>query len=179
MRRFESCRPSHIPNPFILNIINYYYQIFINYIMNENNKRLIKILAYVGLLPFIISIIFSFSNYDPFFLTNNLLIHIYGAIIVSFLAGIHWGIFLLKYTSYNLLIHSNIIAILSWFSFFLDHSIGIFLLIFSFLYLLCIDYNLYRKGILEYYYMSVRVSVTFLVISCLIVHLVFYNFFII
>jgi hypothetical protein len=179
MRRFESCRPSHIPNSFILNIINYYYQIFINYIMNENNKRLIKILAYAGLLPFIISIIFSFSNYDPFFLTNNLLIHIYGTIIVSFLAGIHWGISLLKYTSYNLLIHSNIIAVLSWFSFFLDHSIGIFLLIFSFLYLLCIDYNLYRKGILEYYYMSVRVSVTFLVISCLIVDLVFYNFFII
>jgi len=68
--------------------------------MNENNKRLIKILSYAGLLPFVISIIFSFSNYDPFFLTNNLLIHIYGAIIVSFLAGIHWGIFLLSELTY-------------------------------------------------------------------------------
>ncbi len=175
MRRFESCRPSHILNPFILNIINFYHQFFINYVMNENNKRLIKILAYAGLLPFVISIIFSFSNYDPFFLTNSLLIHIYGAIIVSFLAGIHWGIFLLKYTSYNLLIHSNIIAVLSWFSFFLDHSIGIFLLIFSFLYLLYIDHILYRKGILEHYYLVIRVNVSFLVISSLIIHLFFYN----
>ena len=94
---------------------------------------LAQCLTYAGVLPFLCAAIipavkpnFLGLNYDNIILT-------YGAVIVSFVAGVHWGIYLFKDPPLNLFIHSNIAALLAWSAVLVAHPGSAFILLLCFL----------------------------------------------
>ena len=131
------------------------------------NKNLNHFLAYLGCLPFIIAAIFFSAKLQlssEIFFEN--IIKSYGLAIVSFMAGVNWGQYLTfkEKPKLNLFLISNIITLLCWFSFFLISSSGFFLnLIFSFLSLLAVDYNLKQLDLIEAKYFQTRIKVTMIV----------------
>ena len=80
----------------------------------------------------------------------------YSAVIVAFIAGIHWGVFLFRQCSLNLFLHSNIVALLSWLSLLSTLLWGVVILLFCFLYLLWIDTVLVRQQLLEPWFYRLR-----------------------
>lgn len=104
---------------------------------HTRNQRLAKALTYSGLLPFLYFPVYLFftGNNVIFGFDVEALLVAYSAVIVSFIAGIHWGIFLFKKGSLNLFLCSNIIALLACLSIFSIFFLNLIILI------LC----LYRK----------------------------------
>lgn len=94
----------------------------------------------------------------------------YGLVIVSFLAGIHWGHELsLGYVKLGLFISSNIIAVAVWASWLLlSPQLFIAILVLPLVVLLYIDFTLYLKKIISRNYFSSRMIITIVVIASLI-----------
>jgi len=138
-------------------------------------ETIAKTLTYAGILPFLgaagLSIFapdFSGANYKHILLA-------YGAVIASFIAGIHWGIFLFKESPLNLFIHSNVIALLAWVAMALSMTSSVLILIFCFLYLLFIDQKLSNAQIIESWYMRMRIHASVIVILTLGTHFLLGN----
>ena len=134
---------------------------------------LAQCLMYAGVLPFFGAAIilavkpnFLGLNYDSVILT-------YGAVIASFVAGIHWGIYLFKDPPLNLFIHSNIAALLAWSAVLVADRRGAFILLLCFLYLIVIDRHLSKAGVIEGWYLRMRLIATTLVIVALLFYAVF------
>ena len=109
---------------------------------------LAQCLTYAGVLPFLGAAImpavksnFLGLNYDSVILT-------YGAVIASFVAGIHWGIYLFKDAPLNLFIHSNVVALLAWCAVMVAHPANTVILLICFLYLIVIDRQLWKAGVI-------------------------------
>ena len=77
-----------------------------------------NILILMGSIPFIFFMALSFFSLDNFFnYSINYLASIYSIIIISFISGTHWGIFLNNKIPINLFASSNIVTITVYFSF--------------------------------------------------------------
>lgn len=128
-----------------------------------------KLLTYTGVLPFFICIAAILLNVQQ---VNGAFIAIcYGAVIASFLSGIHWGIYLLSAQQFpvNLFILSNVTALFAWLSLLMPYSGGLFLQILCFGYLLMLDYRLFKENIIPNWYYQLRVEATGVVIlACII-----------
>ena len=105
-------------------------------------------------------------NYDSVILT-------YGAVIASFVAGIHWGIYLFKDAPLNLFIHSNVVALLAWCAVMVAHPANTVILLICFLYLIVIDRQLWKAGVIEKWYLRTRLIATTLVLFALLFYSVF------
>ena len=134
---------------------------------------LAQCLTYAGVLPFLGAAImpavksnFLGLNYDSVILT-------YGAVIASFVAGIHWGIHLFKDPPLNLFIHSNIAALLAWCAVMVAHPANTVILLICFLYLIVIDRQLWKAGVIEKWYLRTRLIATTLVLLALLFYSVF------
>ena len=134
---------------------------------------LAQCLTYAGVLPFLGAAImpavksnFLGLNYDSLILT-------YGAVIASFVAGIHWGIYLFKDAPLNLFIHSNIVALLAWCAGLVSHPANTVILLICFLYLVVIDRQLWKAGVIEDWYLRMRLIATTLVLFALLFYAVF------
>ena len=138
-------------------------------------KNLAQFLTYAGTLPFFGVVIIC--SVKPNFLGINYeyLILTYGAVIVSFIAGIHWGIYLFKNTSVNLFVHSNFITLLAWCLVIIKDPLSPLGLIFCFLYLLFIDKKLLQEGILVPWFVSLRIKTSALVILALSLYSIINN----
>lgn len=94
----------------------------------------------------------------------------YGLAIVSFLAGVHWGLYLHHSVGIrlNLLISSNLILLAVWFSF-LSGSVRWALLsqLLAFGVLLAIDYRLAGVRVISRHYLVLRVAVTAVAITAI------------
>ena len=137
-----------------------------------------KILAWLGLIPFIV---FSFTYF--FISANGLLkpqfLHyftVYGAIILTFLSGIHWGVQLKNEIKLkiNLYILSNVIALLAFLILAIRlELLQLIFLLFGFSAILLVDLSLYLKGCYTKSYISLRVSITvsvlLLILLCLLI----------
>lgn len=132
--------------------------------MIRNNNPIAKILVYSGVLPFFLLGIAGIHPVNGF--NFNLSLAVYGAVIISFLSGIHWAIFLFFEEQYsrNLFIHSNVVTLLAWLSV-LSSRIYLTLLlqIICFSYLLILDYDLYKNKILPAWFYRLRCNATGLV----------------
>jgi hypothetical protein len=96
----------------------------------------------------------------------------YSAIIISFLCGIHWAVYLFfaEKCPRNLLMTSNGVALLAWSSLLATHqSIAIALQAVCFLYLLTLDLQLRDGGILPQWFYGLRRNATMIVVVCLAV----------
>ena len=134
---------------------------------------LAQILTYAGTLPFLGAAIIPTVQADFLGLNYNQIILTYGAVIASFIAGIHWGIYLFKDTALNLFVHSNIAALLAWFAVVASVPGSAGILIICFLYLLFIDKQLANAGTIEAWYMRMRIVASVIVISALTAHIIF------
>ncbi|MGS0695176.1 DUF3429 domain-containing protein [Shewanella sp. 0m-4] len=111
----------------------------------KSNQQVWLGLGYAGLLPFIIATVMTWADWSlPWFEPQFAFIS-YSATILSFLAGTLWGRVLSLYSVDNLgnlLILSNLYALLAWFSLLLSMPIvGLIALAFGYFSLLSIEKN--------------------------------------
>jgi hypothetical protein len=137
--------------------------------MNKKNILVARILTYSGILPFLIFGLAVTLHLGEF--NSRLAFFSYGAVILSFICGIHWAtcLFFPSRHSANLLLQTNLITLLGWLSLLLgQHKLSLGLQCFCFIYLLAIDCHLYRQGVFPQWFFNIRISVSTLVISLLI-----------
>ena len=133
------------------------------------------LLGFLGLVPFIY---FSFiDNYLQIFTIEDrsTFIITYGAVILSFLGGIHWGFTLPeinnkeRYDTYrSRFIISVIPSLLGWVSLFIHENHGIILLLLSYLLILFYDFITFRFSNFFIWYFFLRSILTFFAIISLL-----------
>jgi hypothetical protein len=132
--------------------------------MNQKNILVARVLTYTGIMPFIffgMAVALHHGGLD-----YSLALFAYGAVIISFLCGIHWAVFLFfsQKCSRNLLFHSNAISLLGWLSVLPVMSYLTFALqILCFLYLLILDLELYRNKVIPLWFFNLRLHATIIV----------------
>ena len=130
-----------------------------------------NILILMGSIPFIFFLALSFFSLDNFFnYSINYLASIYSIIIISFISGTHWGIFLNNKIPINLFASSNIVTITVYFSFLtLDNFYFTLISIISFISLLLFDFYIYKQAITLIDYFVIRFLVSMIVIFSLLI----------
>lgn len=127
-----------------------------------------------GSIPFVLfsGLICFGVNSLPLGLDPVSAINSYALVIASFMVGVYWG----QYISHNsavqinLLIISNVIAVMLWLSYLLlPPQANLLMIMAIFILLLLVDYQLYRFDIITKNYMKFRVLVTFIVVLSLFV----------
>ena len=132
------------------------------------NFSLLNILPYLGTLPFVLGTFAKMSGSFPmiYFIDTRRIVLSYGVLIISFMAGVHWGQYLSGTRGkLNLLITSNVIALVAWISGLLllpMHICYVLIVLFAILYF--IDRGLQ----LEPAYLKTRRNVTLIVCACLL-----------
>jgi len=134
------------------------------------NHRTAQLLTYAGTLPLVIAAVGlavgQLPSSDVLWMAST-----YSAIIISFLAGIHWAchLFFSDRCPRNLLLTSNTIALLAWLSLLVPQHQPwqVLLQILCFLYLLILDYKLSVAGILPPWFYSLRLNATMIVVLAL------------
>jgi len=136
--------------------------------MKQDSKTLANILTYSGTLPLVgcvIAMLIPIITIDI-----GMIARTYSAVIISFLCGIHWAAYLFfsEKCPRNLLITSNVIALLAWLSLLIPHQpITTVLQGVCFLYLLMLDLKLRNAGIIPEWFYSLRRNATIIVVLCL------------
>ena len=131
-------------------------------------KRDASILTYLGVLPFLLcsaSIIYGFEQQKTTFILLS-----YSAVIISFIAGIHWAFAMQQRDSSSiwLLMSSNIISLLAWCALLIPQPVSaLVLLIFLLVALLMIDMTIYRSEKVEPWFIKLRTRVTVIVLLTL------------
>lgn len=99
-------------------------------------------------------------------------VQIYGAVIVSFVCGIHWGaaLFAAEGLALRLFLMSNIAALLGWVAALLPAGPGFLLLAALFAVLLLVDHHLWRAGLWPLWFWHLRGVITAVVVgACLVI----------
>jgi Protein of unknown function (DUF3429) len=137
-----------------------------------SQSTLFRILPYAGTLPFIYGAASRFSHslsalvYLMFFIDAQHMVLSYGLLIISFMAGVHWGQYLSGLRPrINLLVSSNAVTLLAWFCY-LELRPFELLLVFSGIFAAIYLIDLQLK--LESSYVQTRRNVTAIVCSCLL-----------
>jgi len=136
--------------------------------MNPGNRLLAHILTYAGTLPLVLSAAAAILGVHGF--NYGLIALTYGAVIISFLSGIHWAAYLFysEKCPRNLLLTSNITALLAWLSLLVaNHRLMILLQILCFLYLLTLDLKMLSNTILPDWFYALRRNATAIVVLSL------------
>lgn len=137
--------------------------------MKQSDITLANALTYSGTLPLIGSALilgFPVAGLDGAFIASA-----YSAVIISFLCGIHWAAYLFfsEKCPRNLLITSNVVALVAWVSLLTSNQLTITLLqVLCFLYLLALDLKLRDAGILADWFFRLRLNATIVVVVCLL-----------
>lgn len=127
--------------------------------LHDDRTRLVAVgLTAAGALPFAGGLLNALISDGSWLIT----VQIYGAVIASFVSGIHWGaaLFAAPRMAPSLLVVSNVTALLAWIGALIAPGIGFFLLAVVFTALLLIDRLLYRDGILPSWFFRLRLAVT-------------------
>jgi len=142
-----------------------------------NKIKLYTILTYAGTLPFISCAILPYANLPnlPFLGSFDRIAAVYALVIVSFMAGTHWGNYLVMEdeSPINLFLSSNVVAIVAWLVFL---STGIeatlWVSVIAFLFLLWVDHKLFKANLITRYYFIIRCNATVIVVVSLLITLV-------
>lgn len=137
--------------------------------MKLSSIKLAKILTYCGTLPLVACVFLQFVPVSGF--DSNLIAKAYAAIIISFLCGIHWAVYLFfaEKCPRNLLITSNAVALLAWSSLLItQNEIALLMQILCFLFLFTLDFKLQKAGILPEWFYQLRRNATVIVVMSLI-----------
>lgn len=133
---------------------------------------LTRLLAALGALPFIACALLPFAGITalPYLGTTGNVAAAYGLTIASFMAGVHWGIALMRQSGVpvNLFVTSNVVAVAAWLAFLLA-TLALTLLVLTvlFIYLLYVDFRLLHAGAIEDAYWRTRLWITVAVVVSL------------
>ena len=129
--------------------------------------------ALAGAIPFVaaaFAVLFGVDTAGPVQSVIAALLS-YGLVIVSFVAGSHWGIYLQNDASapVNLFITGNVLVLVPWLAFVLGSINSTLLaLIMAFAFLLVIDWRLLTSGLIDKAYFRLRAIATLFVCSALL-----------
>jgi len=135
-----------------------------------------KYLAYAGTIPFILPtlIIMNPDVHAQWMTGPGLTLHSYGLVIVAFMCGTHWGLYLTHHPQcpINLLVSSNILTLTCWFAYLSQHTALILTSqLCTFSILLVLETRLYKRRILHKNYYEMRRNVTAIVVVALAINL--------
>ena len=134
---------------------------------------LMKALVFAGGLPFVFGALLSLADGSFLGIAANRFLLSYGAVIASFVSGLHWSREMFgKNSGYPLLIISNVTALAAWLALMTGGSTGLALLILVFAALLYIDHKLRVALSVTREFFKLRAAITALVISCLFTGLI-------
>lgn len=138
--------------------------------MRDSTATQISVLTYLGILPFWLAIAAIFLGFDQDKAIYTL--QTYGAVIVSFISGMHWSIGMQDNLSISrgLLIMSNMITLVAWGSLLIPHTLSRLIIIaVCFIILLLIDMKLLKVKQIDTGFFRLRIRATFFVVIALIV----------
>jgi hypothetical protein len=141
--------------------------------MKPSHITLAKFLTYSGTLPLVFTCIAAVLHLKN--INTTLLAATYGAVIMSFLCGIHWAVFLFfsEQCKRNLFIMSNMVALLAWMSLLTMKDSSVLLLdILSFAYLLIQDRLLFEAEVLPHWFYVLRRNATVIVVLSMAIQMV-------
>lgn len=132
------------------------------------------LVTYAGALPFVACAIMLYSGIDTLEGLGSVsnISAILALIIVSFIAGIHLGTYILyrTQTPKPLFIISNVLALTAWLALLIANlKVAISILIFAFIYLLIVDYFLKRELFISKNYFNTRLIVTLITTGSLLI----------
>jgi len=136
--------------------------------------RIYSILTYAGALPFIACALLPLIGVRAIQQIGSVdyIAAVYALTIVSFMAGVHWGMALDQQRTewpVNLFLSSNAVTIMAWLAFLTTTpKITLIMGILAFLYLLWVDERLYSLNLLTAHYLQTRRRVTALVVISLL-----------
>jgi hypothetical protein len=128
-----------------------------------------RVLGYAGLIPFIA--LAGISAFGPLAWHNQALSALvaYGALILSFLGGITWGMAVQEqHADKRLYLLSMVPFFMAWASVLLPIWAGVWLLAVAFLAALGNDYTVSRMNATPSWFFTMRVVLTSVVVACLI-----------
>lgn len=128
-----------------------------------------KVLTLSGALPFLGALVLMFFPIPP--LDAALLASTYGALIIAFVAGTQWGLFLTfsERSPIDLMVYSNLLTLAAWAGLlFLPIAFALALQAVCFLCLLFLDHRLLISDIIPPWYFSMRRLVTSIVVVTLL-----------
>ena len=131
-----------------------------------NKKQLMKILVFAGALPFVGGGLLRLTGQDVMGVDGEAVLLSYGAVIISFLSGLHWRLGM-QGEGGLLLITSNITALGGWVALLIGGTPGVVTMATLFLVLLGLDSRL--KSVLGDDFFKLRIIITAVVVACLIV----------
>lgn len=138
---------------------------------NSSMPRVVCWLGVAGVLPFFALAILPHTPVAPKIPESALLA--YGAVILSFLGGVLWGMSLNGNDTTNgaprRLIIGVIASLVGWGALLLPLTAGLLTLAASFLALLAVDYILYRSSYIPPWYLRLRISLTLIVSATLMI----------
>ena len=134
-----------------------------------------KYLGAAGVIPFVAIAIAGPFLSDPLKNSAFLALIAYGAVILSFLGGIHWGLSIATSrdrgtggASFRRLGVSVLPALIGWGALIVEPTVGIFILAVSFGLVLVVDLDASRKGEAPAWYPGLRWPLTLGVIASLL-----------
>lgn len=135
-----------------------------------NQKQLAIALVMAGAVPFVLLALLVVFPESGIQLPARpaLMLHVYGVIIASFVAGLHWGIHFCKRTNDSVYLGSSFIALLLWLSMAsAGTAIGLALVLAGFLLLWLQEYRLSMQRVTTAWFWRLRTWVSALVSVCL------------
>jgi hypothetical protein len=139
--------------------------------MHESSQtpRFAVLLGFAGAAPFLAGLALAFSSDDTIQGWGLWLLLIYGAIILSFMGGIHWGAAMLRdEASFAALGRSVLPSLLALPAVAFGGALGLVLLALGFCGLLVYDESEVRAKRLPLWYPKLRRPLTGIVVACLL-----------
>jgi hypothetical protein len=132
------------------------------------------VLTLAGVIPFALPALLYLLGISQLPLLGALqpVVASYGLVILSFMAGVHWGQVIHKPSWHLLLIISNVITLGGWFAFLAGNATLLWcVLILGFVALLLVDQRLLVAGVITPAYWRLRMAVTAIVVIALLIFL--------
>jgi Protein of unknown function (DUF3429). len=126
------------------------------------------ILSLMGILPFAASLAAMLVLDGPAPLAAQGVMLVYGAIILTFLGGIHWGVAMREGTAADL-VGSVVPSFVAFAAIYTAGSTGILILAAGFLAVLSTDWRYHTAGMTEDWFWLLRRVVSLSVLTCLMI----------
>ena len=128
----------------------------------------------LGAVPFVVLAILSVVTDGPVGAHSSLALAAYGAVILSFLGGVHWGVAIAGFGRdvgvcrvSRRLAYSVVPSLIGWGALFLARPIGLMVLAAAFAAMLAFDLRAGRSGELPVWYPRLRLPLTVAVVASL------------